>query len=213
MVKVRKPVSPPTPSDVADSARWDEITSGSLATTQAAAEKWRTGLAAFVTLVTGGLLLKGPGSAQELTTSWRVLLSVLAGVGLAAAIVGLWLALRGAAGSPGRVNYAQVRATYGGVRQMEIAAAGRASEMLRWARVAVGVALVLLGAAAITSWWAPSKSSEPAAFIKVATAASSVCGELRSADQQQVQVQVAGESTVRTIAFNDVTNLFVVATC
>jgi hypothetical protein len=213
MATVRKPASPPTPAEVADSARWDEITSSSLVTTQAAAEKWRTGLAAFATLVTGGLLLKGPESAREVTTGWRTVLTMLVGIGLVSVIIGLWLALRAAAGSPSRVSYAQVRAAYGGVRQMEIAAAGRASEMLRWAKVAVGVALVLLGAAAITSWWAPSKPADPAAFVRVATAGTTVCGELKSGDQHRVEVQVAGESSSRSVALSDVTNLFVVASC
>ncbi len=209
----RKPTAPPLPSDIADRDRWEALTSSSLATTQAAAEKWRAGLAAFVTLVVGGLLLKGPESANKLTTGWRATLSILAGAGLAAAIVGLWLALRAAAGSPGRVNYSKILAAYGGVRQFEIAAAGKASEMLRWAKVAVGTALVLLGTAAIAWWWAPGKSADPPALFKVTATGSVTCGELLTGDNQQVRVQVNGETGPRTIPFADVLNLVVVPKC
>lgn len=210
----RKPAAPPSPSDIADRDRWEALTNSSLATTQAAAEKWRAGLAAFVTLVMGGLLLKGPESANNLTTGWRAALSILAGVGLAAAIVGLWLALRAAAGSPGRVHYSKMLTAYGGVRQFEIAAAAKASEMLRWAKLAVGAALVLLGSAAIAWWWAPEKATDPPAMIKVATANDGVaCGELLTGDNRQLSINVEGESEPRVIPFNDIENVRIVATC
>lgn len=213
MGNVRKPPAPPSPSDIVERDRWEALTSASLATTQAAAEKWRTGLAAFVTLVTGGLLIKGPESANALTTGWRGLLSVLAGAGLAAAIVGLWLALRAAAGSPGRVNYSQVVAAYGGVRQFEIAAAGKASEMLRWAKLAVGLALVLLGAAAIAWWWAPEKAADPPAMVRVTTSGGQKCGALLTGDNQQLRIQITGETNPTPIPFADVLNVEVVASC
>ena len=53
--KVRKPAHGPSVDVIADRDRWEALTNTSLSSTQAAAEKWRTGLAAFVTLVTGGL--------------------------------------------------------------------------------------------------------------------------------------------------------------
>src|SRR5215469_16657849 len=119
--RVRRPAHGPTPAQVADRDRWEALTSASLTTTQAAAEKWRTGLAAFVTLVTGGLLIKGPQSASDLTTGWRITLTLLMGGGLALAVVGLWMALRAAAGAPGNVSYPEVVRIHGGVRQFEVA--------------------------------------------------------------------------------------------
>jgi len=82
---------------------------------RASAEKWRTGLAALVALVTGGLLIKGPESAAELTTTWRLLLTVLAGGGIALAIYGLWRALKAAAGVPQLIQLDEIVAGHGSV--------------------------------------------------------------------------------------------------
>ena len=80
--KYRKPATAPTAAQVADAERWAKLADSSLATTQAAAEKWRTGLAAFVTIVTGGLLIKGPEAAADIERSWLVALTLLAAAGL-----------------------------------------------------------------------------------------------------------------------------------
>ena len=107
--KVRLPARGPTPDQIADRERWEAMTSASMSSVQAAAERWRTGLAAFVTLITGGLLIKGPQAASDLTTGWRIVITLLAGAGLVLAVVGLWLALRAAAGAPGSVSYPEHR--------------------------------------------------------------------------------------------------------
>jgi hypothetical protein len=151
--KYRKPAAGPTAESLADRARWQELSEQSLSSTQAAAEKWRTGLAAFVTLATGGLLLKGPGAASDLTAGWRIALTVLALGGLLAAIAGLWLALQAAAAAPAKLNLTDVVARYGGVRQFEVASALAASAQLRLARLLVAGSLLLFVAAIGTWWW------------------------------------------------------------
>lgn len=125
----------------------------------------------------------------------------------------LWLALRAAAGSPGRVNYSQVVAAYGAVRQFEIAAAGKASETLRWAKLAVGLALVLLGAAAIAWWWAPEKPADPPAMVTVTTSDGPKCGALLTGDNQQIRIQITGETNPTAIPFADVLDVEVVTSC
>lgn len=142
---VRKPTAPPRPDDVADRDRWEAITTGSLAATQATAEKLRIGLAAFVALVTGGVFLKGPDVADDIATSWLALLTVLAAAGLTLSIVGLWLALRAAAGAPGEIRYQAIAVDYGGIRQFEIVAARRASDALRASKIVIAVSLLGLG--------------------------------------------------------------------
>ncbi|MCB1029207.1 MAG: hypothetical protein KDB24_15765 [Microthrixaceae bacterium] len=195
-----------------DRDRWEKLVDGSLAATQASAEKWRTGLSAFVTLVTGGLLVKGPEAAQDLPVSWRAVLSVLAGLGLGAAVVGLWKALQAAAGSPSRANLQDVIAEYGGVRQFEVVSARAAAGELAWARRLVGFALFVLGTAVLVWWWAPAT---PANLISVERTndQATLCGELTSADGQTVRLQRDGASRVNVIPFSEVTNFRVVATC
>lgn len=141
------------------------------------------------------------------------MLTFLAAAGLAAAVVGLWLALRAAAGAPGQVNYQAVTDQYGGVRQFEISCAKRASEALRWAKLSVATSLMLIAAAVFASWWAPPKPANPPAKVKVTLDQKAVCGVLLSADQNQFRVQVDGESIPVTIPFAETKNLRLVSSC
>jgi hypothetical protein len=165
--KYRKPSAGPTAESLQDRTRWQELSEHSLAATQAAAEKWRTGLAAFVTLATGGLLLKGPSAASDVATGWRIALTILALGGLLAAIAGLWLALQAAAGMPAKLNLTDVVAKYGGVRQFEVACALTASARLRLARFVIAGSLLLFVAAIGTWWWAPPRPAEVPALISI----------------------------------------------
>jgi hypothetical protein len=210
--RVRRPAQGPTPAQVADRDRWEALISASLTATQAAAEKWRTGLAAFVTLVTGGLLIKGPQSASDLTTGWRIALTLLAGGGLALAAAGLWMALRAAAGAPGHVSYPEMVRTYGGVRQFEVACARRASDALRWAKVTMACSLSLLALAVFAWWWAPIEAAATPR-VQITVGGKTVCGELLSADKQRFRLQVKGETDPRTIQFNGVDNVRVTQSC
>jgi hypothetical protein len=210
--KVRLPTRGPTPDQIADRERWEAMTSASLSSVQAAAERWRTGLAAFVTLITGGLLIKGPQAASDLTTGWRIVITLLAGAGLALAVVGLWLALRAAAGAPGSVSYPDIVRRFGGVRQFEVACARRASDTLRWAKVTMACSLSLLALAIFAWWWAPARRA-PAPRLQISVGGSTVCGKLLSADGQQFRVQVDGEAGPRTIPFNRVENVRVGPSC
>jgi hypothetical protein len=211
--KYRKPAAGPTAESLADRARWQELSEQSLSSTQAAAEKWRTGLAAFVTLATGGLLLKGPSAASDLTVGWRVALTVLALGGLLAAIAGLWLALQAAAGAPAKLNLTEVVASYGGVRQFEVACALAASAQLRLARLLVAGSLLLFVAAIGTWWWAPSASPQPPGLISVTTPRGTVCGTLISGTGRALTVQLANASGQVQVPLSAATTVQIVASC
>ncbi len=211
--KYRKPPAGPTAENVRDQTRWQELSEQSLASTQAAAEKWRTGLAAFVTLATGGLLLKGPSAASDVTTGWRIALTILALGGLLAAIAGLWLALRAAAGTPAKLNLAEVVARYGGVRQFEVACALAASAQLRLARLMIAGSLLLFAAAIGTWWWAPPNSAQLPALISVTTPRGTVCGTLISADDGAFTVRQANASGQVRVPLGTATNVQIVASC
>ena len=209
--KYRKPSAGPTADNVQDQTLWQQLSEQSLASTQAAAEKWRTGLAAFVTLATGGLLLKGPSAASDVTTGWRIGLTILALGGLLAAIVGLWLALQAAAGTPAKLNLTEVVAKYGGVRQFEVATALAASAQLRLARRVVAGSLLLFVATIGTWWWAPP--AQPPALINITTPRGAICGTLIKADNHAFTVQQANTSGQIRIPFGTATNVQITASC
>lgn len=209
--KYRLPEAAPSQADIDDRTRWDALVAASETSTRASAEKWRAGLAAFVTLITGGLLVKGPEAATAIEQGWRALLTALFGVGLAAAVTGLWFALEAAAGSAAKVNYEAVRRDYGGVRQFQVAMADASVKSLDRAKWAVGIALVLLGAAVFVWWWAPTSGSP--AFIQIQIEDSKVCGELLSADNSVYRVEVSGTSNPISIDFDDVINVSLTDSC
>lgn len=211
--RYRKPAAGPTAEDLADQARWQELAGQSLSSTQAAAEKWRAGLAAFVALATGGLLLKGPSAASDVTVGWRIAITVLALGGLLAAIAGLWLALQAAAGTPAKLNLTDVVARYGGVRQFEVACALAASVQLRLARLLVAASLLLFVAAIGTWWWAPPKPSEPPALIRITTPSGVICGTLTSGAGRTFTVQPPNTSGQLRVPLGPATTVQIVASC
>lgn len=209
----RKPDRAPSAADLDNRDRWRALTDTSLASVQGAAEKWRAGLAAFVTLATGGLLLKGPDAAGDLTTGWLVPLTIFALGGLALAIAGLWLALSAAAGSPAKLNLNQVVADYGGVRQFEVACAQKASDQLRWAKILVAASLGGFVLAIGTWWWAPSAPASPPAMIRISTPAGPICGTLVGASGQAFTVLPPGHSVSTRIPFATARDARIVQSC
>ncbi|BBY46919.1 hypothetical protein MARA_03490 (plasmid) [Mycolicibacterium arabiense] len=75
--------------------QWDALVDSSIERATATAEKWRTGLAAFVTVVTSVLLLKGPDAQKIALRNLAVVIPLVAGAGLM--ILGLWRALEASA--------------------------------------------------------------------------------------------------------------------
>ena len=196
---------------MANRAAFAALVDASLESTRGSAEKWRTGLAALVTLVTTALLVKGPEAANDLPVGWRIAVTALLGVGLVLAVVGLWLALSAASGIPSTVTYDTIMTSYRSVKAFQIAEASAAARQLARARVLLIAALVLLMAGMFTWWWAP-KQSEPAA-LTVTTPTGTVCGELISADGGRLRLTVTGRAAPHVIRFSDVEDLQVSNGC
>jgi hypothetical protein len=206
-----QPPNAPTASDVANQVAFDKLVASQLTDVQASAAKWQAGLAAFVTLVGAGLILKGPEKASDLSHDWRIVLTIFAGGGLVLAVWALWAALRASAGTPGATSLQEIQSKYGSVDALRAQAAVGAAEDLRLARNLMVVALLLIGSGVFLSWYATGESKTPS--ISVKTGNEVVCGTVKSADEQQLVVKVDGESKERTIAFGDVKNLTPVASC
>jgi hypothetical protein len=203
------PPQPPTAADEADRDQFGKFVDAATKNVQDSAEKWRTGLAALVTLSTTALLISGPTSSADLEGGARLIVVGLLATGLVAAVAGLWLALSAASGVPTIVTYAGIRAKFSSMRAFEVANASRAVRKLNWARRLVAISLVAFLAGMVCWWLAPK--AEPS--ITVFSPAGKFCGRLESADNHVFRVLVQGESAPRDIPFDQVTNVAVVSGC
>jgi hypothetical protein len=181
------------------------------------AERWRTGMAALVTLVTTALLLKGPEKAADFPVRWRLAMTILLGLGLALSIAALWRALQAAAGEPDPVRDHAIRSHSGSIRAFEAAQAQRAAVQLKHARRLLVPALSLLIAGMLTWWWAPPVSVKPLISVEYrspgASSTKTACGELASADAQTAVVKQPGTSRPTKIPFVQIENMRVPTTC
>lgn len=192
----------PTAESMANRAAFAALVDASLESTRTSAEKWRTGLAALVTLVTTALLLKGPEAANDLGTGWRVTVTVLLGTGLILAVAGLWFALSAASGVPSTTSYDAIIGKYRSVKAFQVAEANTAARQLTVARLAVVAALLLLMAGMFSWWWAPKAAG--IASVTVTTGNGSVCGELVTADHGEMRLTVAGTNVPQVIRMRDI---------
>ena len=154
----RLPDSAPTASDLGDRDRYATVTAGSLDAVRASAKAWRNGLAAFLTLVTTGVIIKGRDTAGDLATGWRAVITILIGGGLALAIVGLWQALGAEAGTnvkPEDLDDIRRENTTLDLYLLELAR--DAARRLQRGRYTVAGALICLLAGVIVTWWAPAQ--------------------------------------------------------
>ena len=210
----KKPSSAPSQGSLAERDAFTALARQSLREVRASAEAWRNGLSAFLTLVTTAVIIKGRDTTAGLPTSWRVLVTVLIGGGLALAVVGLWRVLAAQAGTHYRLSTRQdIRRAYGTVEAYQVAVADRATDDLDAGRRLVITALVLLLIGVGVSWWAPPAPTDPPAYLKVTYRNTSACGTLRSADNGQIRLTVTGNHDPIIIPLTQITNLTIVATC
>jgi hypothetical protein len=210
----RLPERAPTPADLAERDRFQKLVAESLPSVRASAETWRNGLAAFITLVTTAVVLKGRSTTADLTTGWRVAITILIGVGLGLAVVGLWQALAAQAGArPETLTLTDIHARYGSIQAHQVAMALRAAQRLTVARYAVAAALASLLAGIALTWWAPAAPPNPPAYLRVGHGQQTTCGVLSAASNGQLQVTPAGRTAPTTIDLTEVTSLAVVARC
>ncbi|WP_245881767.1 hypothetical protein [Streptomyces milbemycinicus] len=180
------------------------------------AETWRNGLSAFVTLVTTGIVIKGRDTTSVLSTGWRMAVTLLIGGGLLTAILGLWQALAAQAGTrPRATTLADIRRAYSSVAAYQVALANAAATRVRRAQHLVAVALALLLAGIVVTWWAPAadaKEQKPT-YLKVSHQGRSSCGTLRSADGGYLRLKSPGSHELAVIPLVKITNMRMVKSC
>ncbi|MEV4167464.1 hypothetical protein [Nonomuraea dietziae] len=210
----RKPQHPPSASDLAERDRFAALAQSSLATVKAGAEAWRNGLAAFITLVTTGVVIKGRDTTANLSPEWRVAVTLFIGLGLALSLLGLWQALSAQAGTKeGVITLEDIHRRHASVTAYQVALARTAAGRLARARILVGIALASLLLGIIATWWAPDSTAGPPAYLKVTHTGGVTCGELKSADAGTVRLKIAGAHDAAAIPVGTIGNMAVVAAC
>ncbi|MFP8885690.1 hypothetical protein [Streptomyces mangrovi] len=207
----RLPAEPPSAADLAERARFQELVRASLPGVRAAAEAWRNGLAAFVTLLSTAIVLKGRTTTAELPFGWRVAVTALIGSGLALSVAGLWHALAAQAGTrPLAVTLADIHRDHGSVDGFEVATAIRVARRLTLARRTVALALLFLFLGTVLTWWAPG--ARPAS-VRVKYNTETVCGDLLSATGGELRISVPESASPLRIPLTAVGDISVVSGC
>jgi hypothetical protein len=191
--RARKPSAAPSQSSLAERDAFTALVHQSLPDVRASAEAWRNGLTAFLTLVTTAVIIKGRDTTAGLATSWRILITVLIGGGLALAAAGLWRVLAAQAGTRYRLSTRQdIHRTYGTIEAYQVALAHQASGDLDTGRRLVLAALAFLLAGIGVSWWAPSTSTDPPTYVKIIPDHTGACGSPHSTGNGQFRLTVRG---------------------
>lgn len=212
--QARKPAQAPSRADLADRDRYARLSAESIETVRNSAQAWRTGLVAFITLVTTGVVIKGRDTTVGLSSSWRLLITLLIGGGLLLAIVGLWQALAAEAGTGARMQTLhEIRAIHGNLTAYEVEIAAKAAGRLQWGRRAVACAVLFILLGVTATWWAPAPKSAAPSYIDVTFKGGVTCGILRHIGRGQLQLTVNDNRTPVTIPLDEIAGLTTTDAC
>jgi hypothetical protein len=197
-----------------------------------AAESWRTGLAGFLVLLLAVFFIRGKDRFEDIDgEGWRYLLAALLLGAAIAALYGSYRALRAAYGTPRDEYLGEVKGVlqrlprqhwttprlidqYGTLSAWRHAWARTAVADLRRAKVATIVSVVLVGGAAVVTWFAPGPP--PPALARVSYMVTGVpkelCGSLVSSAGGSIQVRDQ-DGRSATVPLGDVVSLQIVTSC
>lgn len=201
----RKPGRGPSASALDDIEQWGALVASSVERATSTAEKWRTGLAAFVTVVTSVLLLKGP-DAQQIEFPWKLVVIVPLVIGAGLMILGLWRALQASAPSLTTADFTSVIANYGTVRAYMIGAANEVTAQLEKSKFWVVWALVAFGSGILAWWLVPAKSDTPNSLVSVTDKHGIIvsCGAFVESKNNTITLRPQGSDQAMTIPLRDV---------
>ena len=208
------PTRAPSQADLEERDQYAKLTAASMDSVRGSAQAWRTGLTAFITLVTTGVVIKGRDTTAGLADGWRATVTVLIGGGLLLAVVGLWQALAAEAGTdPKKQTLQSIRNLHGTLTAYEVHLAAQAARRLEWGRRAVAGAVVFLLAGIAVTWWAPSATPSTSAYIAVTSGHTTTCGTPQPASPGQLRLLVPGSHHLIVLPFSQITTLAVTTSC
>lgn len=197
---------PPTPGRLAELERF-RAAQPSVDAVRTSASSWQKGLAALVTLELTAVFVKGPDQTSTLEPTWRAWTVGLLLAGIAAALIGLWLALTVSGGRLEEADFEKLLDTYVTYEGFEVAVLKDAARRLRCARRAVAVSLTLLFVG-IGCWLL----APPAAgVLTVETKAGVACGWLQGVAGGEVTLTTSGGP--KSVPLADITGLQVKEKC
>lgn len=206
--RFRRPDRPPTRLELDNARDWPAYQARGLDDVKASANKWRDGLGALVTVVTGALVVSGPDAIAKVDAPWRYLITGLLFFGYALTVLGLWHALRAAAGNPTAVSLADLQDREVSIREREVARAVADANRIRIARRIVIGAMVFLWLGTLTWWLAPQQSPGDTTFDNqlrvVLTDKTDLCGTLLAIEDDDLVIDVAGSSAPQLVPLNDI---------
>ena len=212
--QARKPSQAPSRSDLDERDRYARLITGSIDTVRGSAQAWRTGLTAFITLVTTGVVITGRSTTADLTSGWRTAITVLIGGGLLLAVLGLWQALAAEAGTdPKKQTLQDIRAVHGTLTTYEVYLADKATRRLQRGRRAVAGAVTLLLAGIAVTWWAPTAVSPTPAYVIVTRGHAMTCGVLWPASTGGLRLTIQGSRDPVIIPFSQIASIASTTTC
>jgi hypothetical protein len=210
--RARLPRSAPTKTDLGERDQYARLAAGSADAVRASAQAWRTGLTAFITLVTTGVVIQGRNSMASLPTAWRAIAIIAVGGGLLLAVLGLWQALAAEAGTrPKQETLQDIRNAYGSLAAYQAHLADIAAARLRWGIRAATAAITLLFAGIVVTWVAPAAGYAPPVLVAV-HGTTATCGTLASSAGGELRLTITG-GTVVTIPFAQISSLAVTSAC
>ena len=213
-LRAHLPAEAPSPGDLKERDRFAALAADSLTTVRASAQAWRNGLAAFITLVTTGVVIKGRDTTAGLGPGWKVLITVLIAGGLALAVVGLWQALAAEAGTGIRLqDLPTIRKEYGSLDAYQVILSAEAAKRIQRGRYAVAGALTCLLAGIIVTWWAPAQPTSQSAYLKITHENVISCGTPQTIGDEQLHLIAYGTGQIVSVPFIQITSLAITTTC
>jgi len=197
------------PQDLDD---WNNYVANSLQRETASAERWRTGLAGFVTILTTALVITGPANVEGLAAEWKWLVVGLLGVGIITALRAAWVAQSAASPTSNGVEQLhELLEKWGSVRSYEVAVAASSASQLRIAKVYMAASIVAL-VLGVLAWWLVPTAEPPGTIVKIETKSQIFCGALQSIEDGTVVVSTAPGVQER-VSILSVTKLAEVDSC
>ena len=192
-----RPERGPTRLELDNAQGWRAFQERGVEAVRASATKWRDGLAALVTVITGGVVLGGPSAVAKLAEPWKFVVAGLVFTGYAAALFGLWFALRASAGLPVKVALSSFSGSGQPLWEHELRRAIADTSRLAVARGAVVVALLCLWAGSLVWWLSPAATAQAPDRVVLRGSDDVVCGRLLRMDDAGIRIEVERGQRVR----------------